>query len=446
MGKARQADALRFASLGQMSRFSLLLLAIVAHASEIKLVTFDGASGTTHKFQELNDPVMGGKSTGTWATDGTHGVFNGQVVDVPALNAPGFIKAAADGSFPDASGAIGGAVLLSVRSSTPEYQGFRITIASGAAAPSYSCAGGGGIPFSRGCFKAKYSVAAGDGFTTVRIPMTEFSDLWSSATGEHTKDCTEDKSACLTAAKLKKIQRVELWAEGKAGNVHLEIESIGVEASEQVQLLDDHSVTYLATFDGANGTDFTWRDQNDPVMGGASTSSFMVKEDASGKYGVFNGTCAIVGYLKAPGFAKITTESEALNDASAHITGGLQLRVRSSTPEYAGFRLGFGAKNVPKTSVFGGSSFKAGFQINGTDWQLVSVPFNLFSYDWSGYTGGCDTKDPGIFGRQHYCCTPEHQEVCPTSEFLSTMTDVEVWAEGVEGDFHIELQWIRAVN
>ena len=388
---------------------------------------------------------MGGKSTGSWATSGTHGVFDGQVVDVPALKAPGFIKAAADGSFPDAASAAGGAVLLSVRSSTPEYQGFRITIASGSAAPSYACAAGGSLPLSRGCFKAKYSVAAGDNFTTVRIPMSAFSDLWSSATGEHTRDCSDDQSACLTAAKLKKIQRVELWAEGKAGKVHLEIESISVEAAA-VQVMEVDDVTYLATFDGAKGTGFTWRDQNDPVMGGASTSSFEVKEDTDGKYGVFNGTCAIVGYLKAPGFAKITTESTALNDVSAHIKGALELRVRSSTPEYKGFRLGFGAKNVPKTSIFGGSSFKAGFEVNGTDWQVVSVPFSSFSYDWSGYTGACDTKDPGIFGHQHHCCTSEHPEVCPTDKFLSTMTDVEVWAEGVEGDFHIELQWVRAAN
>merc|ERR1719424_1920417 len=118
-------------------------------------------------------------------------------------------------------------------------------------------------------------------------------------------------------------QRVELWAEGKAGNVHLEIESISVEAAaDQVVEVDD--VTYLATFDGAKGTSLTWKNQDDPVMGGASTSSFVIKEDTDGKYGVFNGTCAIVGYLKAPGFAKITTESTALNDASAHIKGALE--------------------------------------------------------------------------------------------------------------------------
>ena len=38
--------------------------------------------------------VMGGKSTGSFAESGGVGVFEGEVVDVPALKAPGFIKAA----------------------------------------------------------------------------------------------------------------------------------------------------------------------------------------------------------------------------------------------------------------------------------------------------------------------------------------------------------------
>lgn len=253
----------------------------------------------------------------------------------------------------------------------------------------------------------------------------------------------------LAASRPSTLCQLEVWAEGALGKVHLEVQSISVEAPSQlVHALqeEDNDVTYLATFDGVNSTAFSWRDQNDPVMGGASTSSFQVKQDSSGKYGVFNGTCAIVSFLKAPGFAKITTISSALNDASAHINGSLQLRVRSSTPGYTGFRLGFGAKDVPKTSIFGGSSFKASFQVNSTDWQVITVPFASFSYDWSGYTGSCDTKDPGLFGHQHHCCSAAHPEVCPTSKFLATMTEVDIWAEGVKGDFHLELAWVRASN
>lgn len=194
--------------------------------ASIPLVTFDGEKATTHEFVELNDPVMGGRSSGTWSVMPTFGVMDGEVVDVPSLQAPGFIKAAADGAFPDAASASAGALELEVRSTTPQYAGFRVSLAAGAVAPPYSCAGGGSIPLSRGCYKAKFSVPAGDGWHAVSVPFASFSDLWSPATGEHTKECSEDASACLTAKKLSSLQRVELWAEGAVGKVHLELKSV----------------------------------------------------------------------------------------------------------------------------------------------------------------------------------------------------------------------------
>merc|ERR1711865_508569 len=135
------------------------------------LVTFDGADGTTFKFEELNDPVRGGKSTGTWSLGNGFGIMDGEVVNVPSLKAPGFIKAAADGKLPDVSDFIGGSLVLKVRTSTPDFAGFRVTFVSGATSPAFSCAGGGSLPFSRGCFKAKYSVPAGADFTEVKIPF-----------------------------------------------------------------------------------------------------------------------------------------------------------------------------------------------------------------------------------------------------------------------------------
>ena len=56
-----------------------------------------------------------------------------------------------------------------------------------------------------------------------------FSDKWSSATGEQTTTCAEDSSVCPTAAKLAKLQRVEFWAEGAAGLVHLEVQGVFAE-------------------------------------------------------------------------------------------------------------------------------------------------------------------------------------------------------------------------
>lgn len=82
------------------------------------------------------------------------------------------------------------------------------------------------------------------------------------------------------------------------------------------------------------------------------------------------------------------------------------------------------------------------------DWQTVTIPFSEFSYDTSDYTGDCFTKDPT--GTQHYCCGTggeeelEKTEVCPTSEYLSKITGVQVWGEGAEGDFHLEIDYIGA--
>jgi len=205
-----------------------LLLAYLS--ADDLLVTFDGASGTTFKFVEMNDPVMGGESTGTWTvnTDEAFGIMNGEVVDVPSLSAPGFIKSAADGTFKDVSADIGGDLILSARSTTPEYKGFRVTLAAGTSSPAYACAGGSSIPFSGGCYKAKFSVPSNDEFQDIRIPLTQFSDHWSPATGEHTKECAYDESVCITSRDLKKIKRVEFWSEGYLGKVHLEIKSVAL--------------------------------------------------------------------------------------------------------------------------------------------------------------------------------------------------------------------------
>merc|ERR1711990_93960 len=199
----------------------------------------------------------------------------------------------------------------------------------------------------------------------------------------------------------------------------------------------------LATFDGTSGTTFKWSALNDPVMGGASTSTFVEKNGE----GIFNGTCRIVSFLHAPGFAKATTQNgwihkNKFNDASAFLDGALLLNVRSSTPGYLGFKAEFGSAGLP-AGRHGAGSFKANFNVTGTDWQTVSIPFNHFSSDWSDFTGRCDTKDPNG-GKQHVCCSSEHPEVCPAAKHLRQITSLAVWAEGVAGDFHIEVKSIAA--
>lgn len=203
----------------------------------------------------------------------------------------------------------------------------------------------------------------------------------------------------------------------------------------------------LVTFDSDPTTSKKWQDMNDPVMGGQSHSSF----NQTDLTGLFSGLCAIVPFLKAPGFCKISTqlglfEKPKYADASAYIGGALLLKVRTTTPTYAGFKVAFSAKNVTRPSGgqhHGAPSFKSDFMIPAsTEFSTVRVPFGNFSVDWSDYTGACDTKDPD--GTQHHCCSATHPEVCPQAQHLAQLTGFEVWAEGVEGEFEVELKSISA--
>jgi len=55
-----------------------LVLCAAASASDLPLVTFDrSGSASSHSFTELNDPVMGGQSTGTWSLGNGYGIFDG---------------------------------------------------------------------------------------------------------------------------------------------------------------------------------------------------------------------------------------------------------------------------------------------------------------------------------------------------------------------------------
>ena len=90
-------------------------------------------------------------------------------------------------------------------------------------------------------------------------------------------------------------------------------------------------------------------------------------------------------------------------------------------------------------------SFKADFHVPPTgagSFSSIRVPFSDFSVDWSEYTGSCSTRDPT--GTQHVCCSAAHPEVCPQATHLSSVRSLSVWAEGVEGDFDLEIQSIGA--
>ena len=163
--------------------------------------------------------------------------------------------------------------------------------------------------------------------------------------------------------------------------------------------------------------------------------------------GLFQGTCAIVSFLHAPGFCKISTVSGQFADASAWINGGLHLTLKSSTPAYAGFKVDFTSDNMPVPQGFrhGYPAFKAAFTLPAEargEFVTVRVPFSDFSVDTSEYTGRCDTTDPN--GLHHHCCSAAHPEVCPMPDHLRSLRGMQLWAEGVEGAFELEIRSIEA--
>merc|ERR1719487_2895311 len=207
-----------------------LTLAGTTRNGVITLATFDGASTTTRKWAEQNDPVMGGKSTGTFTTKGNLGVFDGEVVDVPFLKAPGFIKAVAtetsSSSFADVSSCE--TIGLTARAKE-DYAGFRLSFGN-AHAP--------GTRYAHG-YKANFAAPVGEEFGTVSIPIRNFTDDWDDATGNPVKTCQENSQYCPDAKTLQDMKTISIWAEGVKGTVHLEVKSIQAMGCKKEDT-DDH--------------------------------------------------------------------------------------------------------------------------------------------------------------------------------------------------------------
>lgn len=186
-----------------------------AAARGVTLVTFDGAASTIRQWKEVNDPVMGGRSTGTFVVRGDLGVFDGEVVDVPFLKAPGFIKAmtADSAAFPDISGCT---AIDMIAKTTAPYAGYRLSFGN-AKAP-------GGKFFASG-YKANFTAPVG-ALGTISVPIKSFTDYWDDATGNPIKTCQDSAEYCPDQKTLQNLKTISVWAEGVRGKIHLEILSI----------------------------------------------------------------------------------------------------------------------------------------------------------------------------------------------------------------------------
>jgi len=301
-------------------------------ATDIVLASFDGADdAAARKWQQQNDPVMGGASSGTFTVADGAGVMEGTVALIPSLQAPGFIKTSTTDSknFADVSTCTGLSIVVKSTSTPSPYKGYRLSFGTDSAF--LQC----GKFFARG-FKADFDAPVGE-LGEVQIPFNSFTKCWDDATGDAITTCAQDSKFCPSEARLKDLQTLSVWAEGVQGDVKVEFKSVGaygcgqaVSASETCSLYDisgdscgqsdldclyvgpakafrsslkdgtcaeqgytvqtgtqtmsvpvigDITVTQyskglaasqggLATFDGAKETAFTFKALNDPVMGG----------------------------------------------------------------------------------------------------------------------------------------------------------------------------------
>jgi len=190
---------------------------------------------------------------------------------------------------------------------------------------------------------------------------------------------------------------------------------------------------------------YKWIENNDPIMGGQSHGNWSIVDNSFGR---FQGSVKNVSFLHAPGFCRAVTVAVFLDDASEFAAGGMLITARSSTPSYKGFKLSFGTPFAPKHhnghELEG--SFKTPFAVPASqkdEWQTVFIKFDQFSSDWSDFTGECSTKDPD--GYQHKCCSKDAADVCPNASRLKGINSFNIWAEGSEGDFSLDVKSIEAV-
>lgn len=168
-------------------------------------------------------------------------------------------------------------------------------------------------------------------------------------------------------------------------------------------------------------------------MGGKSRSALVI-EDGVAK---FTGKCAIVPFLKAPGFITMVTggffsvRKEIFPDVTS--CTGLSLQVKSNV-DYDGYRISFGKERVP-----GGrhaSGYKAGplLDIPTNDFGEIYLPFDQFSSKWDEATGDITVS------------CEEDSRYCPSQKWLKSMETISFWGEGVEGDVSLEIREITAVG
>mmetsp|Transcript_37567 Transcript_37567/g.74620 ORF Transcript_37567/g.74620 Transcript_37567/m.74620 type:complete len:406 (-) Transcript_37567:208-1425(-) len=395
-----------------MARLGCLFVILcipLTQASVTPIATFDGAKTTTLRWQTVNDPVMGGQSKSTFEVDTTNhlGIWAGEVKIVPFLHAPGFCNLQSPGlfktaTFPDVS-ALDGLVVRAKETNVTGLKQFNIQLMSK----------GAKRLFQQGVYMASVNITTEmvDHF----VPWSAFS---CTVRGSTVSWCPK------LTTQLKEINSVGFgtFFPGPAGTFRLEIESLSASSAKTTQL-DVPSSIDLATFDGK--APHKWHSENDPVMGGKSSSTVEMSQG----FADYKGTTRIVPSLKAPGFTIAMTEGFPFLSKFPDVSSmdGLTISVRN-IGNFTGYKIAFCDSHINfyRCQV---QSFKADLVIPSSadgGFQDVFVPWSKFSDKWNAATGKHTAENP------------------PGASSLNSITQLQIWTEAVEGDFHLQFQYVRA--
>jgi len=382
---------------------------LCVEAAYVPIATFDGAKATTLAWETINDPVMGGQSKSNFTVDGVRkvGVWVGEVKIVPFLKAPGFCNLQSPGlykttKFPDLSSMDG--IVVRAREANPQgLMQFNVMLMSKGARHF----------MQSGVYTANFTMTKvmEDHF----VPWSAFECTWR---GQKVSWCPELNS------QLREINSIGLgtFFPGKAGPFNVEIESLSAGAAPMAApALDSASHIDLVTFDGK--APHKWHSENDPVMGGRSSSSIAL----AGAYADYKGATRIVPSLNAPGFTIALTEGAPFYSKFPDVSSmdGLTVSVRN-LGNFTGYKIAFCDSKINfYRCQF--QSFKADLSVSANgDFQDVFVPWASFSDKWDAATGKHTAESP------------------PTKPSLRSISQLQFWTEAVEGDFHLQFQYVRA--
>jgi len=185
---------------------------------------------------------MGGGSKSTWSLEGDYGVWAGAVANVSFLGAPGFC-AVRTVSLPslDASEYLAGGLVLTVRSTTPAYTGFKLRF-SGPDVPRHVNQFDGS-PSAPGSQAQPFNVLSSPNgeWQSIFVPFNGFSYDHSDYTGEcFTKDpdgyqhrcCSSaNPDVCPNSTQLETINSFTIMAEGVEGVFQMDVKEISAVSS-----------------------------------------------------------------------------------------------------------------------------------------------------------------------------------------------------------------------